>query len=65
MLYFYTGERQPVLKDRSKLPYIDAVLMETLRYMSHVPLSVPHNTTKDTTLGGYQIPKNTQVGTLA
>ena len=30
--------------------------------MSHVPMSVAHKSVKDTTIGKYKIPKNTQVG---
>ena len=34
---------------------------ELLRYISHTPVLVPHATMKDTSLGGYPIPKGTQV----
>ena len=34
---------------------------ELLRYISHAPVLVPHATMKDTSLGGYPIPKGTQV----
>ena len=36
-------------------------MYELLRYISHVPMLVPHATMEDTTLGGYTIPKDTQV----
>ena len=36
-------------------------LYELLRYISHVPALVPHAAMEDTTLGGYTIPKGTQV----
>ena len=36
-------------------------MYELLRYISHVPTLVPHATMEDTTLGGYTIPKDTQV----
>ena len=32
------GNRLPMIEDRASLPYIDAVLRETLRYSSVVPL---------------------------
>ena len=36
-------------------------IYELLRYISHVPTLIPHATMKDTTLGGYTLPKGTQV----
>ena len=36
-------------------------MYELLRYISHVPILLPHATMEDTTLGGYTIPKDTQV----
>ena len=39
------------------------VILELLRYISHVPLLLPHMTTKTTTINNYLIPKGTQVGT--
>ena len=49
------------LSERSNLPYLEAVLMETQRLGSIVPLSIFHKTTKDTTLRGYEIPKGTGI----
>ena len=39
-------------------------ILEVLRYISHVPLLLPHMATKDATIQGYFIPKGSQVGTL-
>ena len=36
-------------------------MYELLRYISHVPMLVPHATMEDTALDGYTIPKDTQV----
>ncbi len=55
------GDRQVTLKDRSHLPYIDSMMMELLRFLSHVPLAVPHFTMRDTELQGRKIPKDTHV----
>ncbi len=55
------GDRQVRLTDRSKLPYIDSMLMELLRLLSHVPLAVPHFTTNKTTILGHKIPKDSHV----
>merc|ERR1712146_192487 len=44
-----------------RLPYINAIVLELFRFKHFAPFGIPHHTTKDTTLGGYNIPKNTQV----
>lgn len=53
--------RLPGYKDRAQLTYVMAFVHETLRMGSIAPLAVPHKTTCDTSLGGYEIPKDTQV----
>ena len=55
------GKREPRLKDRQSLPYIEAAILEVLRYTTILPLNIPHYTTKDTSLNGYDIPKDTRV----
>ena len=40
-------------------------MYELLRYISHLPTLLPHATMEDTTLGGYTIPKDTQVMRLS
>lgn len=45
----------------SSLPFTEATLREILRFETLVPSSVPHRATKDTTLSGYLIPKDTIV----
>ncbi|XP_045191616.1 steroid 17-alpha-hydroxylase/17,20 lyase-like [Mercenaria mercenaria] len=55
------SSRDPSLSDRPSMPYMEACLLETLRYISHVPLAVPHATICDTSVGGKHIPKNTTV----
>ena len=49
--------RLPTFGDRVRLPYIDAIIHETLRLRSPVPLSVPHAATEDDHYKGYHIPK--------
>ena len=53
--------RPPSLSDKSLMPYLEACLLETLRFISHVPLAVPHATICDTEIDGYRIPKGTTV----
>lgn len=51
----------PRLSDRSHTPYTEAVLLELLRYISHVPLAVPHCTISDTNIAGFLVPKDTTI----
>jgi len=51
----------PTFDDRSRLPYVDAVIAETLRWEPVVPLGVPHATTADDIYNGCFIPAGTAV----
>jgi len=55
------GQGLPRLSERPKCPFIESMILELLRYISHVPISVPHETIKDTSVQGHFIPKGTQV----
>ena len=55
------GDRSPSLDDRSNLPLIQAIIIETLRVGNIAPQAVPHVTLTDTTLSGYRVPKDTIV----
>ena len=56
------GVKRPVTyKDADALPLVQAAILETHRLATVGPLGIPHNTTKETTLGGESIPKNTMV----
>ncbi|XP_030042359.1 cytochrome P450 1A1 [Microcaecilia unicolor] len=50
-------ERRPRLSDRLLLPYMEAFILEMLRHSSFVPFTIPHCTTRNTSLNGYFIPK--------
>jgi len=53
--------RIPTFEDAPNLPYLTSVLNESLRVFTVVPLSVPHCTTENTVLGGYNIPKGVMI----
>lgn len=55
-------DRQPCLDDKTALPYVEAFIMETLRFAHVAPLAVPHSTQEDNaTFEGYIIPKDTSI----
>jgi cytochrome P450 len=49
--------RTPTFSDASTLPYIQALVRETLRWRPVIPLGIPHNTTEDDWYEGMFIPK--------
>ncbi|XP_030173551.1 cytochrome P450 1A2 [Lynx canadensis] len=49
--------RWPRLSDRLQLPYLEASILEVFRHSSFIPFTVPHSTTRDTTLNGFYIPE--------
>ncbi|KIJ07412.1 hypothetical protein PAXINDRAFT_121037 [Paxillus involutus ATCC 200175] len=54
-------DRLPNFDDRPHLPYVEAVLRETLRLYPVVPLAVAHATVSDDVFEGYFIPKGSTV----
>lgn len=53
--------RLPTIADRDNLPYIDAVVKETLRWHPVAPMGLPHTSTEDDVVEGYHIPKGSMV----
>nr|XP_006811122.1 PREDICTED: cytochrome P450 2U1-like [Saccoglossus kowalevskii] len=53
--------RLPLLADRGKLPYCEAVMRELMRIRTVIPFALPHTTTVDTFVGGYAVPKDTWI----
>ncbi|EJF62441.1 cytochrome P450 [Dichomitus squalens LYAD-421 SS1] len=51
----------PGFSDQPSLPYIEAILRESLRWNPVVPLDAPHMSTQDDMYNGYFIPKGTLV----
>ncbi|KAF6034558.1 hypothetical protein EB796_007135 [Bugula neritina] len=49
------------LKDRPKLPLLQAYIYENLRYNTVTPILLPHRAIRDTKIAEYEIPANTNV----
>lgn len=56
-------DRKPRLEDRGRLPYLESTVAEVLRIATTTPLSIPHKSTRKSSLGGYDIPKDTMMMT--
>ncbi|XP_030626556.1 cytochrome P450 2J2 [Chanos chanos] len=56
--------RQPSMADKANMPYTNAVIHEIQRMGNIVPLNGLRMAEKDTTLGGYFIPKGTALMTI-
>ncbi|EFQ31563.1 hypothetical protein CGRA01v4_01485 [Colletotrichum graminicola] len=53
--------RPPTFEDRPRLPYIDYIVQETLRWCPVSPLGVPHRSLEDDIYNGMFIPKGSIV----
>ncbi|XP_026198757.1 cytochrome P450 1A1 [Anabas testudineus] len=53
--------RLPRFSDKPKMPFTEAFIYEVFRHASYVPFTIPHCTTRNITLNGYFIPKDTCV----
>jgi len=54
-------ERLPTFDDRSRLPFVDAMCREVLRWRPSVPLAIPHSATEDVFYEDFFIPKGAMV----
>ena len=56
------GKHQlPSFEDEEALPYVTAIVKETLRWQPVTPLAVPHLLTEDDEYNGYFIPKGAYI----
>nr|B5UAQ8.1 RecName: Full=Cheilanthifoline synthase; Short=CHS; AltName: Full=Cytochrome P450 719A5 [Eschscholzia californica]ANY58153.1 CYP719A5 [synthetic construct]BAG75113.1 cheilanthifoline synthase [Eschscholzia californica] len=55
------GERSVKVEDVSKLPYLQAVMKETMRMKPIAPMAIPHKTSRDTSLMGKKVNKGTSI----
>ncbi|KAJ3507384.1 hypothetical protein NLJ89_g6331 [Agrocybe chaxingu] len=55
------GERLPSFEDRERLPFVEAVYREVLRWGVPVPLNLPHRLMEDDVYKGMFIPKGSMV----
>ncbi|KZS90977.1 cytochrome P450, partial [Sistotremastrum niveocremeum HHB9708] len=55
------GKRLPTLEDRGKLPFVDAVLKEVLRWKPVLPGGIPHRSIEDDEYKGMYIRKGSTV----
>ncbi|KAL5375290.1 hypothetical protein DPSP01_011300 [Paraphaeosphaeria sporulosa] len=51
------AQRMPNFGDRDRLPYLNAVVDEALRWHPIVPMGVPHLSDEEDCINGYRIPK--------
>ncbi|KAG5946185.1 hypothetical protein E4U60_004466 [Claviceps pazoutovae] len=51
------GDRLPGFEDRDHLPYMNAVIKETYRWMPVVPIGTTHVSEEEIAFSGYRIPK--------
>jgi cytochrome P450 len=54
-------DKTPSMSDKENLPYVEATILEALRFGSVVPLSVPHAVLHDTVFQGFKIPADATI----
>ncbi|XP_043512841.1 probable cytochrome P450 303a1 [Frieseomelitta varia] len=53
--------RLPTLDDRTRMTYMNAIVLESFRMFVGRTLNIPHRAQRDTTILGHKIPKNTML----
>lgn len=54
-------ERFPTIADRQYLPLVEATIAECMRFIPAVPIHLPHVTSQDCNIGGFDVPKGSAV----
>jgi len=54
-------DTRPSVEDQERLPYLNAVILESMRYRTVGPLAIPHKVAKSCEVGGFAIPEGAQV----
>lgn len=58
---YQSNDRFLELSDIEHLPYLSCIVKETLRMYPVAPLLVPHESSKECTISGYNVPKGTML----
>ncbi|CAB3989964.1 steroid 17-alpha-hydroxylase 17,20 lyase-like [Paramuricea clavata] len=53
------GENCISVNDKHRLPFLEATVLEILRYSTVLPLAIPHYAEHETTVGPYRVPQDT------
>ncbi|RXW12792.1 hypothetical protein EST38_g13061 [Candolleomyces aberdarensis] len=53
--------RLPTFEDKGKLPYVTAIMKESLRWQNPNPIAIPHTSTEEDVYKGLRIPKGSTV----
>jgi len=57
-------DRPALFEELRQMTYMEAVILEVMRYKIVAPFALPHITMRDTEVGGYFVPKNTIVSII-
>lgn len=53
--------RLPTMEDRARMPYVEAVMLEVIRWATAAPIALPHRTRTSDVYRGFYIPAHTTV----
>ena len=55
------GGRTPTVEDKKNMPFVEAVILESMRFKTPSPLAVPHCAVKHARIGDFVVPKGTPI----